>query len=122
LGLSPEEFLRCMRKREEESSTAIAPHLAIPHVIVDGVETFALLLVRSQDGIYFSDEAPNVHAVFVLAGSRDQRNFHLRSLSAIAQITQSPDFEKHWLQAKSVKGLRDVVLLGERKRHTEHIS
>ncbi len=122
LGLSPEEFLGCMRQREEESSTAIAPHLAIPHVIVDGVETFALLLVRSRDGIYFSDEAPNVHAVFVLAGSRDQRNFHLRSLSAIAQITQSPGFEKHWLQAKTIKGLRDVVLLGERKRHTEHVS
>ncbi|MBT3191973.1 MAG: amino acid permease, partial [Verrucomicrobia bacterium] len=117
LGLAPEAFLSLMRQREQESSTAIGPHLAIPHIIVDGTSTFAILLVRCLRGIRFSDESPNVNAVFVLAGSKDERNFHLRALSAIAQITQSQDFEKHWLDAKSIEGLRDVVLLGERKRH-----
>lgn len=117
LGLSPSGFLRCMRRREDESSTAIGPHLAIPHVIVDGINTFDVLLVRCRDGVRFSDESPTVNAVFVLAGSRDERNFHLRALSAIAQITQSPDFEERWLKAKNIEGLRDVVLLGERKRH-----
>ncbi len=118
LGLSPTGFLRCMQKRENESSTAIGPHLAIPHIIVDGIATFAILLVRCRDGVRFSDEAPNVNAIFVLAGSRDERNFHLRALSAIAQLTQSPDFERQWLNAKTIEGLRDVVLLAERKRQT----
>jgi APA family basic amino acid/polyamine antiporter len=122
LGLSPSGFLSCVRRREEESSTAIGPHLAIPHIIVDGIGTFAILLARCRDGIRFSDEAPDVKAVFVLAGSKDERNFHLRALSAIAQITQSPDFEDHWLKAKNIEGLRDVVLLGERKRNTAPIT
>jgi basic amino acid/polyamine antiporter, APA family len=119
LGLKPPAFLRLMREREAESSTALGPHLAIPHIIVDGDSTFAILLVRCRGGVRFSAESPSVNAVFVLAGSKDERNFHLRSLSAIAQITQSPDFEKHWLRAKNVAGLRDVVLLGERKRHAQ---
>jgi len=54
--------------------------------------------------------------MFVLAGSKDERNFHLRSLAAIAQIVQDPDFERKWITAKGIKELREIVLLGERLR------
>jgi len=118
LGLPSDDFLELMRKRELESSTALGPHLAIPHIILEGSGKFDVLLIRCRDGVRFGAEAPNVNAIFVLAGSKDERNFHLRALSAIAQITQSPDFEDRWLNAKGIEGLRDVVLLGERKRHT----
>jgi hypothetical protein len=37
-----------------------------------------------------------VQAVFVLAGTRDDRDFHLRALAGIAQIVQDPAFEKRW--------------------------
>ncbi len=115
--MAPEAFLDLMRKRERESSTAIGPHLAIPHIVIEGIDTFGILLARCHAGVYFSDASPEVNAVFVLVGSKDARNFHLRALSAIAQITQSPDFEERWLSARSIEGLRDVVLLGERRRH-----
>ncbi|NQT32778.1 MAG: PTS sugar transporter subunit IIA, partial [Candidatus Omnitrophica bacterium] len=48
--------------------------------------------------------------------TRDERNFHLRALSAIAQIVQDPRFEKKWMKARSKEALRDIVLLGKRKR------
>jgi amino acid transporter/mannitol/fructose-specific phosphotransferase system IIA component (Ntr-type) len=102
--------------REKESTTVIGPGLAIPHIIVDGEHKFDILLARCRDGIFFSEEAPNVHAVFVLAGSRDERNFHLRALASIAQIVQDPAFDKKWLAAKSREALRDLVLLGKRWR------
>ncbi len=117
LGLKPDAFLKLMRQREKESSTALGPHLAIPHIVIEGAGTFEILLARCRAGVRFSADAPDVHAVFVLAGSKDERNFHLRALSAIAQITQSPDFDTRWLEARDLEGLRDVVLLGERKRH-----
>ena len=75
-------------QREEESSTVLTPNLAIPHIIIDGEKTFDVLLVRARGGICFSDAAPCVHAIFVLVGTRDERNFHLRALAAIAQIVQ----------------------------------
>ena len=77
---------------------------------------FEVLLARSRQGITFAKDAQPVHAVFVLAGTRDERNFHLRALAAIAQIVQAPAFEKKWLAARGEQALRDVVLLGERQR------
>ena len=102
--------------REKESSTALIPGLAIPHIVVEGSGVFELLLVRSNEGIMFPDMAQPVHALFALFGSRDERNYHLTALMAIAQITQQKDFLKKWLQAKNVKELKGLILLGERKR------
>lgn len=116
LGLSGNELFDLLLKREKESSTAINPTIAIPHVVVPGQQRFALLLARCRKGCYFSESAPDVKAVFVLAGSKDERNFHLVSLAAIAQIVQEDDFEHSWLAAKGREALRDLVLLGKRRR------
>jgi mannitol/fructose-specific phosphotransferase system IIA component (Ntr-type) len=104
--------------REKESSTALSDNLAIPHIIIEGERTFDILIARCKDGVTFSDEHRRVQAIFVIVGSKDERNFHLFSLSAIAQIVQDPNFEKRWLAAKNTEVLRDIVLLGQRKRPT----
>jgi mannitol/fructose-specific phosphotransferase system IIA component (Ntr-type) len=57
-----------------------------------------------------------VHAVFVLAGSNDERNFHLRALAAIAEIAQAKDFDKNWLEARDKDSLRNTILTAERRR------
>jgi amino acid transporter/mannitol/fructose-specific phosphotransferase system IIA component (Ntr-type) len=108
-----------LAKREQETSTALTPQMAIPHLIVEENGKFDILLIRCRDGIHFSDEAPAVQAVFALAGSPDERNFHLRALMAIAQIAQQKDFESRWQRARSPEALRDLVLLAHRKRHIE---
>ena len=105
-----------MIDRENESSTVLTENLAIPHIIIKSEKKFNILLARCQEGIYFSEKTPRVQIVFVIAGSRDERNFHLQALAAIAQIVQNPNFEKKWLSAKNTEALRDIVLLGERKR------
>lgn len=113
LGAAPDALFDLLMKREAESTTVIRPGLAIPHVIVEGEGKFDILLARCRKGIRFSESTKPVHMVFVLAGSRDQRNFHLRALMAIAQIAQHKDFEKDWLNAAD---LRNIILLSERKR------
>ncbi|MGB5159333.1 MAG: PTS sugar transporter subunit IIA [Desulfobacterales bacterium] len=55
-------------------------------------------------------------AVFALVGTGDERNFHLRALSAIAQIVQDPYFENKRLKAKDEKSLRNIILHAKRKR------
>ena len=109
-------LFQLISERERETSTVIAPGIAIPHIIIDGKNMFDVLLVRCKKGIVFSESASTVHVVFVLIGSKDERNFHLRALAAIAQIVQNPDFEKKWMSAKNEKALKDVVLLGKRMR------
>jgi mannitol/fructose-specific phosphotransferase system IIA component (Ntr-type) len=104
-------------QREKDSSTVISEGLAIPHIILEGEERFEIVLARSRAGIVFpdTDSAP-VHAVFCLAGTKDQRNFHLQALSAIAQVALKPEFMNKWQRAKDCSGLRDIVLLSRRMR------
>jgi len=109
-----EKFLH----REAEGSTIVVPGLAIPHIIVEGEKKFDILLVRARDGIVFSHAPETVKTMFVLAGSRDERNYHLRALMVIAQIAQEKDFEKRWLAARDTQGIRNLILLSTRKRDT----
>ena len=112
----PQELSGLFLKRERESATVIRPGFAIPHVIVEGKGKFRILLARCKGGIRFSEDVPEVHVVFALAVSRDERNFYLRALSAIAQIAQERDFDRAWLGARKAEELKDIVLLGERRR------
>jgi APA family basic amino acid/polyamine antiporter len=116
LKVEPDVLLKLLSDREKESSTVLNSYLAIPHIVIEGEHTFDILLARCREGITFSETAPKVHAVFVLVGTRDERNFHLHALAAIAQIIHGPDFEKRWMAARNKEALRDVILLGKRER------
>ncbi|MBU8923004.1 MAG: amino acid permease [Bacteroidales bacterium] len=116
IGIDREIFVRLMHEREKESSTVLTSNLAIPHIIIPGESKFEILLARCRGGVEFSPSATDIHSIFVLTGTRDERNFHLRALAGIAQIVHESDFDKNWMRAKSIEDLRDIVLLGERKR------
>ncbi|MDD5728250.1 MAG: PTS sugar transporter subunit IIA, partial [Victivallales bacterium] len=116
IGLSPEEMYAFLHERESESSTAISPMVAIPHIIVDCKDSFKLFLLKAEPGIDFGDCYDEVKAIFVLAGSKDQRHRHLKTLAAIAQLVQHRKFETSWRNARTEEQLRDVLLLGQRKR------
>ena len=111
-----ESLFRGFMEREKQSCTVIRPGLAIPHIIVPGEELFEVLLVRCKAGLHFSCAPHAVHTMFVLVGSMDERNYHLRALMAIAQIVQETDFEIKWMEARTIEELRDVILLSSRKR------
>jgi len=117
LGLTPETLYHLFLERERESSTVIQPGLAIPHVIVPGERIFELVLVRCKKGAVFSELQAPVRIAFVLVGSADERNYHLRALMIIAQIIQEPDFKQRWMAASSSQQLRDIVLLSGRNRY-----
>jgi len=110
-----EKFLH----REAEGGTVVQPGFAIPHIVVEGNNKFDILLVRARDGIEFPDTPEPVKTMFVMAGSRDERNYHLRALMAIAQIAQERDFEKLWFAARDTAGIRNLILLSARKRDTK---
>jgi len=115
-GVAPDTIFALLQKREKESSTVIRPGLAIPHVIIEGSHKFTILVARCRDGIVFPQAKTPIHIIFVLLGTRDERNFHLKSLAAIAEIAQTKDFDKRWMAARNINELRDIILLAERKR------
>lgn len=116
LGIDIAELQSMFFKRENESATVISPGLAIPHIIVPGSGIFELVLMRCRGGVKFPGAEEPIYAVFAMAGTHDERNFHLRALMAIAQIAQGQDFLKKWINARITEDLRDLILLGERTR------
>lgn len=116
VGIKATELLRRLKAREEESTTALTPYLAIPHVVLPDSSPFAMLLIRCRAGINYGLDAEAVKAVVVLAGARKERNFHLKALAAIAQTVQGEKFEARWQSAKGDQGLRDIFLLASRHR------
>jgi amino acid transporter len=116
LSVDEKTLFELFIKREKESSTVITPGLAIPHIIIEGKAKFDILLVRCKKGIVFPDSPQPVHALFILMGTRDERNFHLRALAAVAQIAQGKNFNKNWMEARDTEELRNLILIAERKR------
>lgn len=107
---------KALKEREKDGSTVLTPNLAVPHIVIDGDHEFEVLLARCRDGVRFSEEAQEVKAVFVLVGTKDERNFYLNALSAIAQVAGHMEFMDRWRNARGPQGLRDVVVLGKRSR------
>lgn len=121
-GLPADTLFRRFMTREEESSTVLKPGLAVPHIIIEGEHLFNMVLVRCVPGIMFPGHEEPVTSAFVLAGSRDERNFHLKALMAIAHIVEEPGFNERWLKARDEEDLRDILLLSKRARvaHSEN--
>ncbi len=115
-GESVEKLIEGMKTREQESSTVISDFVAIPHVIIEAKNYFKVILVKAKDGIDFCDDYNKVKAVFILIGSKDMRNLHLRTLAAIAKVVQEPDFEEDWLKANNHEELKDIFTLSKRTR------
>lgn len=109
LNITPSVLNDLLIKREEEVTTVLAPGFAVPHIIIDGEEIFSILLARCRKGIEFSKSEPLVYAAFILIGSRDERDFHLFALSAIAKAVLDPRFEKKWMRARNIKALKTLV-------------
>ena len=116
-GIPQENIFSQLQQREQDSSTAITPFVAIPHIVVEGEQIFHLFVARCQHGIAFSPTHQHVKAMFVLLGTKDERDRHLKTLAGIARMVQAEDFEKKWLLASDEHQLRDVlILLSERHR------
>ncbi|MCK4859117.1 MAG: amino acid permease [Candidatus Omnitrophica bacterium] len=110
-----QDLFKKFSEREKESTTVIRDGLAIPHIIIEGKNIFKIVLVRAKAGIIFPEDKL-AHIIFVLVASQDERNLHLKVLAAIAQITQSAEFDKKWLTASNEEELKNIILLAERRR------
>ncbi|MFW5923505.1 MAG: amino acid permease [Planctomycetota bacterium] len=117
LGQEPGTISQRLLEREKQSTTALSPQCAVPHITIEGENKFELVVTRATNGIYFSEEYPSVNIIFTLIGTSDERHFHLRSLAAIAQIVEGENFGDEWMSARNEDDLRDLLLLGSRRRH-----
>jgi mannitol/fructose-specific phosphotransferase system IIA component (Ntr-type) len=92
--------------------TPAADGIALPHILLDGIERYELIAARSRSGLHFPGVEKPVHAVFVLLGSKDDPQQHLRMLAGIARRADEPRFTNVWAEARDVEELRELILAG----------
>ena len=116
INVNPKNLLSKFIQREQEGSTVLVPTVAVPHIIIDGKNIFEIVLVRCKTGIQFSEKDRGVKTIIAIVASKDNRTMHLKTLTAIAQIIQDKNFDDKWEKAETPKNLRDLFLLGDRRR------
>lgn len=116
LDMKPDYFYSKFEKREKESSPVITKRIIMPNIIIDKKGSFNIFMARCSNGIIFNEKKSGIVAAFFLISSRDQRNLMLRAHTYISQIIAEPEFMRMWIRARDEKALKDIILLGERKR------
>ena len=103
-------------ERENEITTAISGFTAIPHIVLEDIDTFHMAVFRCKDGIKFSEKHPEIKAVFLFVSSPKLNKLHLQTLASIASLIKDDKFQEKWLEAKDENYLRDLILLRKRKK------
>jgi PTS system nitrogen regulatory IIA component len=82
-------LLNMLQKREELGTTAIGHGVAIPHCRTKGLNSPALLLGLSKEGVHFEAvDGKLSHVFFLLVSPEDNPGAGLRLLAAIAALTR----------------------------------
>ncbi len=115
-GLIPGTNLTCadvllrLLKREEQISTRVSASIAIPHIVVDGVEEPLVVFGVSETGIpYDTGEDGPVHLLVLLVSRRD---VHLPLLSQISRLLQREEVYEQITHAETTERAYEVIMRG----------
>ncbi|MPX98244.1 PTS fructose transporter subunit IIA [Salinivibrio sp. VYel6] len=64
--VSPDELILAFIKREERSSTCVAPGIAIPHVMFQGIEHIAVAVIKNDESMDWASKMGDVHLAIAL--------------------------------------------------------
>ncbi len=109
-GLSHDLILGALLERNRLGETPADAGVALPHLLLNDMEGFHMVAVRSIPGVEFPMAAHRVHAVFLLLGARDEPTQHLRFLAEIARRVEESRFIDDWIAADSVEDLPGLLL------------
>jgi mannitol/fructose-specific phosphotransferase system IIA component (Ntr-type) len=107
-----------MLERNRLGETPADAGVALPHLLLNDVDDFHLVAVRSIRGIDFPMAKQPIHAAFMLLGSRRNPTQHLRFLAEIARRAESPTFIDDWISAKSASALSALLLANPNEADT----
>lgn len=102
--------------REQRGSTILVDGVAISDIPHPDPEECAMLAVRLSPGVKLQPNQEPVIAFFVILTGSARQNDYLHALAALVQVTHHLAFTADWRSARDGDRLRDVLLLGPRRR------
>jgi amino acid transporter/mannitol/fructose-specific phosphotransferase system IIA component (Ntr-type) len=117
LPLDATTVSREFAERTGTGVTPVARGIALPHILIDGIDRPELVLVRTRSGVpvdaYPGADEGEEHlasAFFFLTSPKGDPGLHLRMLAQIARRADDEDFLDRWLRADDASGLKEVVV------------
>jgi len=114
-GISADLIYGALLERSYLGETPAESGIALPHLLLDEVEDFYLVIARSINGLDFPMSDQCIHAVFVLLGNRKNPSQHLRLLAEIARRAEDPGFIDRWISADGKDKLVEILLEAPRE-------
>ena len=108
-----------LASREEKGSTVLLQGVAISDIPHPDPDQIVLLAARLEPGVVLQKNQEQTRAFFLIVLGKNKTNEYLQALAALAQITHHFDFMPNWLAGRDSDRLRDVLLLGPRRRLCE---
>ena len=98
-----EDLVKAIIKRENRGSTGFGKGVAVPHVKHPEIDTMAVAIGISAEGIDFKSlDGKPVHAVFLLLSPEDRPEEHLDAMEAIFGNLNQDTFRRFLGQAETI--------------------
>ncbi|OGV53613.1 MAG: hypothetical protein A2017_02830 [Lentisphaerae bacterium GWF2_44_16] len=105
-GISKEDILQNLIRREEELSTAVGEGFAFPHARISGLKGFYMLLGISKQGLEFASPDRKPVNFFILSlVSSDNPNLLLKSRAALMRFLLSDEIKERVLELDSADAI-----------------
>jgi PTS system fructose-specific IIC component len=114
----PAPLLKSLLDREKIMTTGIGRGIAVPHTVSPEVKEQTIALGRIPGGMDFDslDRSP-VYFVFLLVGSPQSSENHLKTLARISRLIQHSNFVETIKEAKTAEDILNI-LAEEDEKHT----
>ncbi len=99
-ALSEDDLHRLLQEREQTMTTVVASGIAVPHVLVSGLDEPVVVVGRCREGVVFAEDHPPVHAFFAIASNPRKRKPYLYLLWAISAVASLDGFLERWTEAE----------------------
>ena len=104
------KLYQLLKQREEMGSTGFGDGIAIPHCSIEGIEHFVVGLMLMPKGVDFEAIDGNpVSIIFVIIGPKEQRNRHIKILSAISKMMKTQGVTDKLLSFSDEEEVRDYL-------------
>jgi len=115
-GVSADQLVERLEKRELQSPTSVGGGVAIPHAFVPGIDTPAIgvfLLKRAM--VWGPTEQDKVKVVFFLVGDSKDHERHLPLLARIARLCATPEFLQVLGKARTSRDLYKTIITWDKR-------
>jgi PTS system nitrogen regulatory IIA component len=110
-GLSEDEVYNALVEREKLGSTGLGRGIAVPHCTFDAIDEFIVGLLTLDEPVDFqSIDGKPADLFFFIVGPRNQRNNHIKLLSAVSKTASQREVGEQLRRATDPAAVRDLLL------------